>query len=136
MKKFYFLSLFDQTLISSSNTSKNNIFSHKIKNNFDFKIWSELWKRLSVSRTIEHQQWVWKVFFSVWVIPFSTSLLLLMKISWKSTFLLSYIFFVFVDFNNKRWNESDLIVLVLNLIYRFDIQLNNAILAEDKHKSM
>ena len=48
-----------------------------------------------------------------------------------ASFLLS-----FVDLNNKKWKESDLIVFVLNLIYRFDIQLNNAILAEDKHKSM
>jgi len=33
----------------------------------------------------------------------------------------------------EEYKKSDLMLL---LVYRFDIQLNNAILAEDKHKSM
>lgn len=37
---------------------------------------------------------------------------------------------------NTRCYGSDLTLLVLDLLDRYDIKLNNAILAEDKHKSM
>jgi hypothetical protein len=44
-----------------------------------------------------HQQWRWKVFFSVWVILFSTFLLSSTRISWKSTFTFLHLSWIIKD---------------------------------------
>jgi hypothetical protein len=48
-----------------------------------------------------HQQWRWKVFFSVWVILFSTFLLSSTKISWKSTFTFLHLSWIIKDEMNQ-----------------------------------